>query len=333
MQITADTLVCPDSYNLNNGLSITADNVVLDCANSNITGTFSGRGIDLSNVQGVVVENCNIASYESGIYLEKSNAILRNNALINNGIGIHSLNSEFSEENNVFIDNIKDEESLIIDEPPITPQEPETPPKVIAPAENITLPETTVEQINEPVPELINEPLPQDTLISNEDLLQEGLRLEYGNVSQSFVNKKVEDLRRTLKDVTIEREFVYSKSSTKVILTITPKKGFFKRPVFTNFTVYESIPKCFASLVNNIIFDETPEVLKPDPLVKKVYPKLEKSTSITYSSGALLTEECREFFKSIAISDLTNYATFGGDLVSKGPFFVIKTFPFEIHPR
>ena len=65
--LTQDLLNCPG-----NGLTIGANNIVLDCNGHSITGMGSGDGIYLFQKTGVTIKNCNISSFFYAIDLAQS---------------------------------------------------------------------------------------------------------------------------------------------------------------------------------------------------------------------------------------------------------------------
>ena len=112
MAITENTTFCPGTYNLPSGIEIGADDVVLDCDGAVLNGSHSSRydfGINLTNVNNIVVKNCVITDYDGGINLDYSNnnTITSNNIYSNSWHGIilsHS-NSNFLTFNNVSNDD------------------------------------------------------------------------------------------------------------------------------------------------------------------------------------------------------------------------------------
>jgi len=96
-EVTIDTTFNTGNYYLPNGISINADNVVLDCNGSTLIGDHS---INLSGVQigssvsnprlNVTVKNCNIRSYNFGItlWLAYNSAVINNNVSDSDSSGI-----------------------------------------------------------------------------------------------------------------------------------------------------------------------------------------------------------------------------------------------------
>ena len=94
MVITANTELCPDSYRLSKGIVIGADNVLLDCNDAVLIGSFVGAGIALEGVQGVTIEHCSIANFEQGISLvDARDNTIRDNILQDNTVGVQLIRS------------------------------------------------------------------------------------------------------------------------------------------------------------------------------------------------------------------------------------------------
>ena len=110
IEIKENKTFCYGIYNLENGIKIVNDDVVVDCNNSVLTGDGIGYGILLKDEEDVVVKNCNITNYEIGIYLDNSSSsVLKNNYLTKNKFGIalqNSIGNDINENN--FFGNIQD---------------------------------------------------------------------------------------------------------------------------------------------------------------------------------------------------------------------------------
>ena len=111
--ITQNTNLSNDLYNCpNRGLEIGADNIVLDCNNYVINGTFSGpsagHGIFLQGYSNVTIKNCQINNFLNGLFIDNSNGgILKNNNLdynIRSGAYLRNSNN-YEITNNSFIYN------------------------------------------------------------------------------------------------------------------------------------------------------------------------------------------------------------------------------------
>jgi parallel beta-helix repeat protein len=82
MIITEDTIFCSGEYELPNGISIGADNIVLDCNGAILNGIWPNRGVQLFQNNNVIIKNCNIQNYRVAISLHSS----KNNTLIQNKV-------------------------------------------------------------------------------------------------------------------------------------------------------------------------------------------------------------------------------------------------------
>ena len=85
MEIRKNVVFCFGVYNVESGVNIAADNVIIDCSNSALTGSGIGYGILLKGRQNAGIKNCNISGYEIGIYLDNANySIISGNYLTKN---------------------------------------------------------------------------------------------------------------------------------------------------------------------------------------------------------------------------------------------------------
>ena len=118
MTITSDTSFCPGTYSIPNGITISSDNLVLDCNSAHLQGSGAGNGIyglggidlaywaaqtsdwqdvtpitnDISAFlasitfkDNVIIRNCEISGYENGINVTAfTNAIITNNDIYDN---------------------------------------------------------------------------------------------------------------------------------------------------------------------------------------------------------------------------------------------------------
>lgn len=77
---------CPD-----NGVTITADNVVLDCDGYTIHGSGLHNGIHINRRNNVQVKNCRVVNFNRGIAVEQSSQVTIRNTEVknNNDFGIH----------------------------------------------------------------------------------------------------------------------------------------------------------------------------------------------------------------------------------------------------
>ncbi|MFH2027555.1 MAG: NosD domain-containing protein, partial [Nanoarchaeota archaeon] len=82
-----DTNLCPGTYNLNSGISITGNNVDLDCQGSWLIGSGDGIGISLIGILGSEIRNCIITHFNEGIMLDNSPSnTIKNNDITDNKV-------------------------------------------------------------------------------------------------------------------------------------------------------------------------------------------------------------------------------------------------------
>ena len=92
-RINQDTRLCADNF-YPKGISITADNIVLDCGTAVLKGEFKGTGILIQNRKHVTLKNCQIANYDAGILIRNSqDIIILDGNLVRNLIGIKAVDS------------------------------------------------------------------------------------------------------------------------------------------------------------------------------------------------------------------------------------------------
>ncbi|MDD5181699.1 MAG: right-handed parallel beta-helix repeat-containing protein [Candidatus Nanoarchaeia archaeon] len=94
--------VSEDLTGCTGGINIGADDITLDCAGYNLTGSSSGAGLTINGYSNVTVKNCVIHSYATGMYIADSeNDSIQDNEVYYNialATGMHLLgvnNSEF----------------------------------------------------------------------------------------------------------------------------------------------------------------------------------------------------------------------------------------------
>lgn len=110
-----DNLVC----STNNGITITGDNVTLDCNGYKISGispTLDGSvGIQIEGAQGVIIQNCSVTQFELGMNLIGTNqTIVQNNSIWETGSGMNLINSNQNNiNNNLFYNNFYSEGGVI----------------------------------------------------------------------------------------------------------------------------------------------------------------------------------------------------------------------------
>ncbi len=322
MRVDVDTLLCSDSYDLTDGLTIGGANIVLDCNGAVLRGpgiTSQTVGL-LVAADGVDLRNCIVQDF--GIGLQARGVLnLRQTgmALVGNG-----------QETDVSAGEV-------ITLPTDTTPAPEPAPPLAEPTPPAPAP--VPEPISPPVPTPVPAPQPaasqpntsiwlvQD--IQSEALLEYSLSFEYNaTVPEAELAKRVASLRDFLENVEVNREFIYRGGQTTVRITLKPKSGFFRRVIYQNITLYEYIPKCFSQLVDTVVFEQgQPTVLDPDPLVKKVLGK--EDLTFEYRAPILASPECQRLFKVIGLGEGKQVKTLGSVLADEGLVAVVRIFPGE----
>ncbi len=96
MIIKESVMFCSSTYDVPNGISVVASNIVLDCGTAVLRGNIdeSEIGLRLENVDNVTVKNCNIMTFSQGIFLKNvTHSVIEDNAVLKNRIGIRLLDS------------------------------------------------------------------------------------------------------------------------------------------------------------------------------------------------------------------------------------------------
>jgi len=94
MEISEDTEFCGGTYDLRNGIKITADDVLLNCKTSILRGDTTGTGIILQGVNGVEIRECTVITHDIGILIEDSKGnLIIDNGILKNRIGVRLLDS------------------------------------------------------------------------------------------------------------------------------------------------------------------------------------------------------------------------------------------------
>ncbi len=96
MTITQNMTFCGDTYDIPNGITIAANDVVLDCSTSVLRGVVgeSEIGVRAENVERITIRNCNIVTFTQGLYLKNvTNSLIEKNGFLKNRIGVRMLDS------------------------------------------------------------------------------------------------------------------------------------------------------------------------------------------------------------------------------------------------
>jgi len=305
--ISSDTLLCPGMYTLPAGLRLAAG-VALDCGNATLQGSGSGTGV-LVEGDGAQLQHCFIRNYAVGISVrgtifQREGVTFADNGLNQNQVAGEDITFPTTDTSDAG-------QEPPFDQPTTVTQGPAAP-----------SPTTTPGARNASIWEVAD--------VTSERLLENALQFEYDTdtVPAALLAERVGRLQQTLQDVRIEREFIYRNGQTHVRIRLKPARGFFRRVVYENITLYDYIPKCFAELVGDVVFDgEQPQALVPDPLLKKVLPRNELTFS--YSRPLAVSERCQELFRIIGVGDGRQVQTLGSVLASEGIGAVVTTFPLE----
>lgn len=94
MVITEDTDFCGKTYDVPNGITIGADDILLNCKTSILRGDGTGIGILLESRKGVEIRECTVITHDIGIFMKDSigNTVV-DNGILKNRIGVRLLNS------------------------------------------------------------------------------------------------------------------------------------------------------------------------------------------------------------------------------------------------
>ena len=96
MSINESVVFCSDAFDVPNGINIVASNVELDCGTAVLRGIFDSSeiGIRVENVNNITIKNCNVITFNIGIFLKNvTNSHIYDNALLKNNIGIRMFDS------------------------------------------------------------------------------------------------------------------------------------------------------------------------------------------------------------------------------------------------
>jgi len=96
MVVKESVMFCSSTYDVPNGISVAASNIVLDCGTAVLRGTVdqSEIGLRLENVDNVTVRNCNVMTFNQGIYLKNvTNSLIEKNGFLKNRIGVRLLDA------------------------------------------------------------------------------------------------------------------------------------------------------------------------------------------------------------------------------------------------
>jgi hypothetical protein len=106
-KITQSATLCGINYDTN-GITITADNVVLDCGSGVLKGKFKSTGITIDGRRDIKIKNCHIANHDVGILIKNSARItILDSNLVRNNVGVKLIDSTTVAVENTFDISIK----------------------------------------------------------------------------------------------------------------------------------------------------------------------------------------------------------------------------------
>ena len=272
-EIKENTIICSGAYNIESGIKVVSDDIAVDCNNSVLIGSGVNYGILLKNINNAVIKNCNISNYEVGIYLDNTNnSKINNNHLSKNKFGIALFNSfNNNVDNNILTKNIRDNAITYLPSSLLEEKE------VTGKMEEISTPT----QIIEEVIKVKNPFLEEDEILKEVDFILN----KYFNISQQ--------------NLEITRAIFYNETdkSTKIILYLKPKK------MLLNVSIYERIPKCVSTYVNQILFETGGyEVISDDPLILWTFARLNKDMELSYKVFKNIDDECKKLLFAFGIA-------------------------------
>ena len=97
--VTVNTVFTPGTYNLPNGITVGANDVVLDCNYAVLVGDTTHIGITINSKNHNIIKNCYVKGYYRDIYLEgaQNTSILNNKILdVPTNIGVYIHYSDFT---------------------------------------------------------------------------------------------------------------------------------------------------------------------------------------------------------------------------------------------
>jgi len=88
MVIDYSVQFCSDVYYFNQGISISGDNILVDCDGAVLKSWTGGKGISIEHSSNITVTGCRLVSYDKGFYVRNSTKVfLEDNHLVKNQVG------------------------------------------------------------------------------------------------------------------------------------------------------------------------------------------------------------------------------------------------------
>ena len=296
------------------GDGITVAAGILDCVGNTLRGTQTGTGIRVTG-DNVVITHCNVVNFENGIAMDGVRNILIHDAnATGNFMGVLILNSfnvtieDSTLENQRFEifgqdSDINERNNTVAGAASITGefQEPEVVPPEVVPPEIPPEPDVLPPEAP-PVEEVPPEEIITDELLSNEELLNRTIYLEYAleDIDDALLEQRLERMRFAMDHISMEREIEVNREGNITTVTLT----FIPDIALQNVDIYEVIPKCLATFIDLVVFQRSPDqVLIEDPLIKWHFMELTTRTDLSYLVKKVISDECRQYFQSIAVGE------------------------------
>ncbi len=96
MTITSSIELCSDTHDIPNGITITGSNIIVDCGTAVLRGQNdqSNIGIRVENAENITLQNCNLLTFDQGLYLKNvTHSLIQKNAFLKNRIGVRMVDS------------------------------------------------------------------------------------------------------------------------------------------------------------------------------------------------------------------------------------------------
>jgi len=96
MTIDKSINFCGDVYDIPNGITITGNNIVVDCNGAILRGNAweSQIGLRIENSDSVTLRNCNILTFDQALLLKNvTNSLIEQNSFLKNRIGMRLMNA------------------------------------------------------------------------------------------------------------------------------------------------------------------------------------------------------------------------------------------------
>ncbi len=88
MHIDKSVQFCTNVYYLDKGISVSGENITIDCNDAVLKSWNGGKGISIEHSSNVTITHCHVVNYYVGIYARNStNVDLEDNNLVRNRIG------------------------------------------------------------------------------------------------------------------------------------------------------------------------------------------------------------------------------------------------------